>query len=164
MSRQEHKRGFPHWTAKPPDGYPFSIEPLNFAGRAYLPNGPHPHEFTAIEECGINLLQSGDYQDALWKFENCLLMQFEPDQQPQKIVECSCNCALALLKLYESEKDQAKKKKAIELCQEFCEICFRQRVRRSILEKVWHIIKAHIHLSILLCNLSCSHIIRWVKH
>ena len=139
MSKRRKTRVFPHWSSKPPHGYPFEIEPLNFE-EPLISKMPLADELEIINKCGKELLQSGDYQDALWKFENCLfvVLQDRYCYQPEKIVKYAGNCALALLKLHETTKSQFQQKKALKLCKSFCQICFEQDeyVYTSKLEKV----------------------------
>ena len=132
--QESSRRVFPHWSEKPPDGYPFMTYPLNFQ-EAQPKARPLLQELTTIGEAGKRLLDSKNYQDALWKYENCLLIarnMYEVDQ----IVRYASNCALVLLKLHQSIEDDVQKKRAIEFCKQFCLKCFELPINPQRLAKV----------------------------
>ena len=136
-----HTRILPHWHERPPDGYPFEVAPLHFEP-AMLPRAPELQELKIIHERGKELLGLRDYQDALWKFENCLLIA----DTSEEIVKHASNCALALLKLY--SEDQVKKKKALEHCKRFCGLCLEQYVEPKKLQKVRNS-QSYIHIKLM---------------
>ena len=142
MSYQEStRRTFPHWRDEPPDGYPFTTEPLNFQ-EPFIQIRPLPQELQTISEEGKKLLESKNYRNALWKYENCLLIaenMYEVSLgTPDEIVKHASNCALVLLKLY-VEIDQYNiiyQQRALEFCKKFCRRCFKLPVERQKLVKV----------------------------
>ena len=140
MTNQEsNHKIFPHWRDKPPDGYPFTTEPLNFQEPLLLTR-PHPSELQTIREEGRKLLDSKDYQNALWKYENCLLIAENMYEisvgAPDEIVTYASNCALVLLKIYGETDHYTHQLRALKYCKKFCGRCFTLPVEEKKLAKV----------------------------
>ena len=145
MESASCKNHFPHWRDFPPTGYPFKRN-LLFSSKEPNFHQPEPaatrSDVRAIECCGDQLLEANSNINALWKFENCLLVCKNTKSHPHHIIMYASVCAMITMKMYRGTHEESKQKKLLRLCDAYCEECFEITTQKLPSQaEVGHVVK-----------------------
>ena len=130
---------FPCWSDKPPEGFPLHRSILESSKKPNFQQAEPAASISDVQdvfESGSQLLESGEYVDALWKFENCLLIceQNQPCSQ-EDIAKFITRCTMTAMKIL-SNLSELDKMKLFTLCDMYYELCFEKVHETSLLGKV----------------------------
>ena len=136
---ESYQYQFPHWKDKPPEGFPFETSIVgSLREHSFQQTEPVARvcDLGAVYRSGNHLLELGDDIDALWKFENCLLI-CEQNQAgaPEEFAKYATSCAMTVMKISAANlEDTLKQKKLLTLCELYCEWCLEKVPRDSCRE------------------------------
>ena len=130
---------FPHWNDKPPEGFPIHRSILESSKKPNFQQVEPLASMSDIQDVfksGNQLLESGEDIEALWKFENCLLIceQNQPCSQ-EDIAKYTTSCTMTTMKIL-TNFSELEKLKLLLLCDMYCKLCFERVHEASLLEKV----------------------------